>query len=259
MSVYIPTPKHPLAHAKPPRLGVNIDHVATLRNARGVPYPSPYEAALMCQSAGCDGITLHLREDRRHIVDADVSAICRGLDVPINLEMAATKEMCNIAISARPTWVCLVPERRNEVTTEGGLDVKRADLSDFIARLQHAGIRVSLFIDPDTHAIARAIALGADAIELHTGAYANAHLAKDATATAFELGRIKRAVAFALSKHPTFLVNAGHGLTKDNVAPIAQIPGIYELNIGHALIGDAVFCGLTGAVNAMRIAMGHDT
>lgn len=238
-----------------PLLGVNIDHVATLRNARGAPYPCPVAAALACEAAGADGITLHLREDRRHIKDADVYAMKDAIKTRMNLEMAVTDEMLAIAMDVQPYWVCLVPEKREEVTTEGGLDViNNAKLPKFIKDLQSVGIKVSLFIDPDTAQIAKAMALGADAIELHTGAYAEHWLAGDKAATDAELTRIEMATAFALSKRPDFIVNAGHGLTVENVAPIAQIDGIYELNIGHALVADALFVGFDQAVKNMKAA-----
>ncbi len=241
------------------RLGVNIDHIATLRNARGVSYPCPIQGALICEQAGADGITLHLREDRRHIKDADVYAMKQAISVPMNLEIAATDEMLAIACDVRPEWVCIVPEKRTEITTEGGLDViNNSQLPTFIKTLQACGIKVSLFIDPDSAQIAKSIALGADAIELHTGAYAECWLDKDEQAIAREYNRLVQAVAFALSKHPNFLVNAGHGLTQENVAPIAQITGIYELNIGHAIVADSVFLGLTAAVTAMRQAFDGD-
>lgn len=236
-----------------PRLGVNIDHIATLRNARGVDYPCPIKGAVVCEKAGADGITLHLREDRRHIKDADVYAIKQAIGIAMNLEMAVTDEMLAIACDVRPAWVCLVPEKRAEITTEGGLDViNNAKLPKFIKDLQAHGIKVSLFIDPNTAQIAKAIELQADAIELHTGAYAEAWLDSDKEKIANELGRVKQGVAFALSQNPKFIVNAGHGLTLDNVAPIAQIDGIYELNIGHSIIADSVFVGLDRAVKAMR-------
>ena len=240
-----------------PLLGVNIDHVATLRQARGVDYPSPLAAALLCEQAGADGITVHLREDRRHIQDADVYAIAQQLTTRLNFEMAATAEMLAIACEVQPFWVCLVPEKRAELTTEGGLDVagQRAWLSDYIHKLQAAGIKVSLFIDPDESQISAAVACHADAIELHTGTYATAGLSQDNAAQALELQRIIDAVAFAKQANPQLLVNAGHGLTRDNVHAIAQIDGIYELNIGHALIADAVFVGLEKAVTLMKAAM----
>lgn len=242
---------------KTPRLGVNIDHIATLRNARGVDYPCPVKGAVVCEQAGADGITLHLREDRRHIKDADVYAMKKAIGIPMNLEMAVTDEMLAIACDVRPQWVCLVPEKRQEVTTEGGLDVINNDkLPNFIKDLQNVGIKVSLFIDPDTAQIDRAIELGADAIEIHTGAYAERCLENNQDKIAHELDRVKKGVAFALSKHPSFLVNAGHGLTVDNVAPIAQIDGIHELNIGHSIIADGVFVGLDRAVQDMKQAFG---
>lgn len=258
---------------KLPRLGVNIDHIATLRNARGVDYPCPVQGAVVCEQAGADGITLHLREDRRHIKDADVYAIKQAISVPMNLEMAVTDEMLTIATDVRPDWVCLVPEKRAEVTTEGGLDVINHDkLPSFINQLQSAGIKVSLFIDPDVAQIERAIALGADAIELHTGAYAEQWLSYEQSVCQIdpsnhaslnknplhdncvknELMRIQKAVAHA--KKSTLLINAGHGLTLNNVAPIAQIEGIHELNIGHSIIADAIFYGLDKAVVRMRQA-----
>lgn len=242
---------------KTPRLGVNIDHIATLRNARGVDYPCPVKGAVVCEQAGADSITLHLREDRRHVKDADVYAMKEAIGIPMNLEMAVTDEMLAIACDVRPQWVCLVPEKRQEVTTEGGLDVINNDkLPSFIKDLQNLGIKVSLFIDPDTAQIDRAIELGADAIEIHTGAYAECCLENDKEKISHELDRVKMAVAFALSKKPNFLVNAGHGLTVDNVAPIAQIDGIHELNIGHSIIADSVFVGLDKAVCDMRRAFG---
>ncbi|WP_114800419.1 pyridoxine 5'-phosphate synthase [Moraxella canis] len=237
-----------------PLLGVNIDHIATLRNARGVDYPCPIEGALICEQAGASGITLHLREDRRHIRDADVYEMAQRLKTRMNLEMAVTDEMLGIALKVRPAWVCLVPEKRQELTTEGGLDVVNLpNFQAFIHSLQQAGIRVSLFIDPDLHQIDAAIALGADAIELHTGTYAHATLKNDQAKIDHELKRIKQAAAYAQA-NSALLVNAGHGLTRDNVAAIAQIDGIHELNIGHALIADAVFMGLESAVKAMKAA-----
>ena len=238
-----------------PLLGVNIDHVATLRNARGVHYPCPIEAALICEQAGADGITLHLREDRRHIKDADVYAMKDKLKTRMNLEMAVTDEMLAIAIDVKPTWVCLVPEKRQELTTEGGLDVANLlELPQFIKKLHSAGILVSLFIDPDVHQIDAAISCGADAIELHTGAYAHADIDEDVQAFNHELNRIREAVEYTKSKTNSMLINAGHGLTRGNVANIAQIDGIHELNIGHSIIADAVFMGLDRAVKEMRAA-----
>lgn len=240
-----------------PLLGVNIDHVATLRQARGVHYPSPLDAALLCEKAGADGITLHLREDRRHIQDSDVYEMAGQLATRMNLEMAATSEMLEIACNVKPFWVCLVPEKRAELTTEGGLDVagQMAWLTDYVEKLQAAGIKVSLFIDPDEKQISAAIDCAADAIELHTGAYAEASLVGDSDVQDMELTRIKQAVAIAQRMNNKLLINAGHGLTRDNVQAIAQIDGIYELNIGHALIADAVFVGLEQAVIMMKAAM----
>lgn len=243
--------------SKRPLLGVNIDHVATLRQARGVSYPSPLDAALLCEQAGADGITIHLREDRRHIQDSDVYEIAEQLTTRMNLEMAATTEMLTIACKVKPFWICLVPEKRAELTTEGGLDVlgQVTWLTDYIDKLQAVGIKVSLFIDPDDTQIAAAIACGADAIELHTGAYAEAGLAGNMDVQDAELKRIEQAVASAQRMNHKLLINAGHGLTQDNVSAIAQIDGIYELNIGHALIADAVFVGLEQAVIMMKNAM----
>lgn len=242
---------------KKPLLGVNIDHVATLRQARGVSYPSPLAAALLCEKAGADGITIHLREDRRHIQDADVYEIAEQLTTRMNLEMAATTEMLEIACRVKPYWVCLVPEKRAELTTEGGLDVagQLTWLTDYVKKLQAEGIKVSLFIDPEDKQIAAAVSCGADAIELHTGAYAEAGLSGNAEKENNELTRIKHAVHSAQSANNNLLINAGHGLTRDNVNAIAKIDGIYELNIGHALIADAVFVGLEQAVMRMKSAM----
>lgn len=240
------------------RLGVNIDHIATLRNARGVDYPCPILGAQICEQAGANGITLHLREDRRHIKDSDVYAIKNAIGIPMNLEMALTDEMLAIACDVKPDWVCLVPEKRTEITTEGGLDValmisQQGDyLPNFIQTLQNKGIKVSLFIDPDCQQIDQSIWAGANAIELHTGAYANYHLSQNTQKTLDELDRIRQCVRHAKTQSPTLIVNAGHGLTLDNVAPIAQINGIYELNIGHSIIADSVFVGLDKAVKQMR-------
>ena len=242
---------------KTPLLGVNVDHVATLRQARGVSYPSPLVAALLCEKAGADGITIHLREDRRHIQDADVYEMAGQLATRMNLEMAATTEMLAIACEVKPYWVCLVPEKRAELTTEGGLDVSgQLDLlKDYVSKLQTAGIKVSLFIDPENKQIEAAVTCGADAIELHTGSYAEAGLAGDVDKVSVELERIKNAVIIAKKMDSKLLVNAGHGLTRDNVNAIAQIDGIYELNIGHALIADALFMGMEQAVIMMKAAM----
>ena len=240
-----------------PLLGVNVDHVATLRQARGVSYPSPLVAALLCEKAGADGITIHLREDRRHIQDADVYEMAGQLATRMNLEMAATTEMLEIACQVKPYWVCLVPEKRAELTTEGGLDVSgQLDLlKDYVSKLQTAGIKVSLFIDPENKQIEAAVTCGADAIELHTGSYAEAGLAGDVDKVSVELERIKNAVIIAKKMDSKLLVNAGHGLTRDNVNAIAQIDGIYELNIGHALIADALFVGMEQAVIMMKTVM----
>ena len=225
------------------RLGVNIDHVATLRNARGGSFPDPVEAARIALEAGADGITLHLREDRRHIRDDDLARMCAAIAAPINLEMAATEEMLGIAIAARPHAACIVPERREEVTTEGGLDAagQSAALRPIVARLATAGIRVSLFIDPDERQLAAAAELGAPVVELHTGAYAQDRPG--------ELDRLaaaaSRAAALGLECH------AGHGLTYTNVAAVAALPGVAELNIGHFLIGAALFEGLAASVRRM--------
>lgn len=239
-----------------PLLGVNIDHIATLRQARGVAYPDPVAGALLCEQAGADGITLHLREDRRHIQDDDVYRLAKVMTTRMNLEMAVTDEMLSIACDVKPAWVCLVPEKRQELTTEGGLDViaNAEKIGDFIRQLQQNGTKVSLFIDPNTAQIDRSIALQADAIEIHTGKYAEVWLENHQENINDELQKIQQAVAYAKQKNPQLLVNAGHGLTRDNVAPIAQIDGIHELNIGHAIIADSVFMGLENAVKSMREA-----
>ena len=230
-------------------LGVNIDHVATLRNARGTRYPSPLEAALVAETHGADLITLHLREDRRHIKDADVFAIKQAIRTRMNLEMALTTEMLDNALQVQPEDVCIVPEKRQEVTTEGGLDVlaQQQTVAEFTQRLNTAGIRVSLFIDADEQQIKAARDVGAQAIELHTGAYADAtsHAARQN-----ELLRLEEAAYFA--SELGLVVNAGHGLTIHNVAPVARILPIRELNIGHALIAPAVFLGLPEAIRQMK-------
>ncbi|ODU20656.1 MAG: pyridoxine 5'-phosphate synthase [Sphingomonas sp. SCN 67-18] len=231
------------------RLGVNIDHVATIRNARGVGYPDPVRAALIAVDAGADGITAHLREDRRHITDDDIERLMATLTVPLNLEMAATEEMLGIALRHRPHAVCLVPERREEVTTEGGLDVAGQfdHLAPFVARLGEAGIRVSLFIEPSARQIDAAIRLKAPVVEFHTGRYA------DLGADPDEVRRVSDAAALA-SKNG-IESHAGHGLTFANVAPIAAIPQLAELNIGHFLIGEAIFTGLAASIGRMRALM----
>lgn len=243
-----------------PLLGVNIDHIATLRQARGVAYPDPVAGALLCEQAGADGITLHLREDRRHIQDDDVYRLAKLLKTRMNLEMAVTDEMLAIALDVKPAWVCLVPEKRQELTTEGGLDVigNSDKISCFIKQLQQNGTQVSLFIDPSIDQINKSIELGANAIEIHTGAYAEFYLENNQQKIDNEVNRIKQAVAHVKAKNPQLLVNAGHGLTRDNVAIIAQIDGIHELNIGHAIIADSVFMGLDNAVKAMRQAFDNE-
>lgn len=240
---------HP--HAAGIDLGVNIDHVATLRNARGTQYPDPLQAALLAEQAGADVITLHLREDRRHIKDADVEAIRPRLTTRMNLESAVTEEMLDIACRINPQDVCLVPERRNEVTTEGGLDVVRYFdvVSAACKRLAAQGIRVSLFIDADAEQIKASAEAGAPVIELHTGRYAD--LEGDAQLN--ELERIKRAVQAGITHG--LKVNAGHGLHYTNVQTIAAIPDITELNIGHAIVAQAIFVGWENAVRDMKAAM----
>jgi pyridoxine 5-phosphate synthase len=233
-------------------LGVNIDHVATIRQARRTPYPDVVAAAAAAERGGADGITVHLREDRRHIQDADVEALQRTVRTKLNLEMAATAEMVRIACRVRPRDACLVPERREELTTEGGLDVagQLDAVGTAVRELRAAGIRVSLFIDSDPQQIEAAHRLGADAVELHTGTYADA---ADASARQRELERIitgtKQAHAAGL------IVNAGHGLTLENVGPIAALPEIHELNIGHSIVARAVFVGLEQAVREIKVAM----
>ncbi|MDB5669828.1 MAG: pyridoxine 5-phosphate synthase [Alphaproteobacteria bacterium] len=233
------------------RLGVNIDHVATIRNARGDSYPDPVRAALLAAEAGADGITAHLREDRRHITDDDIARLSEGLSIPLNLEMAATDEMLAIALRHRPRAACIVPEKREEITTEGGLDAARHHnhLAHYVDELGQAGIRVSLFIEPDPAQIEAAIRLGAPVVELHTGRYA--HL--DGEARAVELRRLADAAALAVKNG--IEPHAGHGLTFDNVVPVAAIPQFRELNIGHFLIGEAIFSGLGDTVRRMRALM----
>jgi pyridoxine 5-phosphate synthase len=229
------------------RLGVNIDHVATVRNARGGNHPDPVAAAVAAVAAGADGITLHLREDRRHIRDADLERMMAEVSAPVNLEMAATEEMVRIACRARPHAVCLVPERRAEVTTEGGLSVAGQDkiLRPVVRTLSDAGIRVSLFIDPDPRQLEASAAIGAAVVELHTGAYAEGHVG--------ELERL--ATAAALTAQLGLECHAGHGLTYDNVGPVAALPQVMELNIGHFLIGQAIFDGLPAVIARMRALM----
>jgi len=234
------------------RLGVNIDHVATLRQARRTRYPSLTEAAACCEEAGAHSITVHLREDRRHIQDADVYALRKTLTTRMNLELANTPEIIAIALDVKPDEVCMVPERRAELTTEGGLDVagQRDALAPVVARLRDAGIIVSLFIAPDLRQVEASAALGAPYVELHTGTYAEA----SGTAHAHELGRLIAAANRA--RELGLRVNAGHGLTRGNVRPILTIPGLDTLNIGHSIICDALFTGLGQAVREMRRELG---
>ncbi|KHN49964.1 pyridoxine 5'-phosphate synthase [Pectobacterium fontis] len=233
-------------------LGVNIDHIATLRNARGTAYPDPVQAAFVAEQAGADGITVHLREDRRHITDRDVRILRETLETRMNLEMAVTEEMLNIACEVKPHFCCLVPEKRQEVTTEGGLDVagQQEKIDNAVARLSQANILVSLFIDADKRQIDAAVASGAPYIEIHTGAYADA---PDDETRQHEFERIRDAATYAAAKG--LKVNAGHGLTYHNVQPIATLPEMHELNIGHAIIGRAVMSGLKDAVAEMKRLM----
>ncbi len=237
------------------RLGVNIDHVATIRNARGGLHPDPIRAALAAVKAGADGITAHLREDRRHISDGDIERLKRKIALPLNLEMAASDEMLKVALNHRPHACCLVPERRKELTTEGGLDVAGAigDIEAVVSQLRDAGIRVSLFIDSEPAQIEAAQKVGAHVVELHTGAYCDAALSGDNSATSGELERIASAAESAAAAG--LEVHAGHGLTFDTVAPVATMPQIVELNIGHFLIGEAIFGGLDSSIRRMRALM----
>ena len=237
------------------RLGVNIDHVATVRNARGSLWPDPLRAALLAEAAGADGITAHLREDRRHIRDADIEALVAGIGLPLNFECAATPEMQAIALRLKPHAVCIVPEKRTERTTEGGLDVASDQnrLADFLAPLRDAGSRVSMFIAHDPKQIEASARIGAAVVELHTGHYSDLHADGHFDAAEAELNALRRGAAFA---HSLGLeVHAGHGLTYENVAPIAAIPEVMELNIGHFLIGEAIFTGLEEAIIEMRRRM----
>ncbi len=233
----------------PLRLGVNIDHVATIRNARGGAHPEPLRALRIVEEAGGDGITVHLREDRRHIRDADLDTLMAGTALPINLEMAATEEMVAIALRHRPHAACIVPERREERTTEGGLDAagQHNHLAPLVGRLLEAGIRVSLFVEPDPRQIDAALRLRVPVVELHTGKYAHG----DADGT--ELRRLSDAAALCVKNG--IEPHAGHGLTFDNVAAIAALPQIAELNIGHFLIGEAIFIGLDASIRRMKAAM----
>ncbi|MDO5643348.1 MAG: pyridoxine 5'-phosphate synthase [Paracoccus sp. (in: a-proteobacteria)] len=237
------------------RLGVNIDHVATIRNARGTPWPDPLRAAKLVEDAGADGITAHLREDRRHITDADIDALMAGLRLPLNLEMAATAEMQTIALRHRPHAICLVPEKREERTTEGGLDVAGNDsaLGHYIAPLRDAGCRVSMFIGHQPEQIRASARIGAAVVELHTGAYSDFDTEGRIRERDAELAAIREGAALAASLG--LEVHAGHGLTFDNVGPIAAIPQLTELNIGHFLIAESVFIGLDQAIRQMRAAM----
>jgi pyridoxine 5-phosphate synthase len=237
------------------RLGVNIDHVATVRNARGGAYPDPLRAAKLSEEAGADGITAHLREDRRHISDADIDGLMEVLTVPLNFEMAATREMQAIALRHKPHAVCIVPEKREERTTEGGLEVAREEnsIAHFIAPLRDAGCRVSIFIAPDRRQIEAAHRIGAQVIELHTGAYCDLHAEGNISARDSELQKLTEMSSLARSLG--LEVHAGHGLTYDTVSPIAQLPEVIELNIGHFIIGEAIFRGLTPAIAEMRRLM----
>ncbi|WP_170398674.1 pyridoxine 5'-phosphate synthase [Ruegeria arenilitoris] len=237
------------------RLGVNIDHVATVRNARGGAYPDPLRAAKLAEEAGADGITAHLREDRRHISDADIDGLMEVLSVPLNFEMAATPEMQQIALRHKPHAVCIVPEKREERTTEGGLEVAREEnkLAHYIAPLRKAGCRVSIFIAADQRQIEAAHRIGAEVIELHTGAYCDAHAEGRMDEATREMESLREMSAYA---HSLGLeVHAGHGLTYDTVQPIAAFPEVRELNIGHFLIGESIFRGLPPAIAEMRRLM----
>lgn len=251
----MPPAQHPVTPIGPLRLGVNIDHVATVRNARGSAYPDPVRAAKLAEEAGADGITAHLREDRRHISDTDIDRLMAELSLPLNLEMAATEEMQAIALRHRPHAVCIVPEKREERTTEGGLEVAREEnrLAHFIAPLRDAGCRVSIFIAADAAQIEAAARIGAAVVELHTGSYCDLHAEGRFDERDAELARLGDMAAFA---HALGLeVHAGHGLTYDTVAPVAAFPEVMELNIGHFLIGEAIFRGLAPAIAEMRRLM----
>ena len=237
------------------RLGVNIDHVATVRNARGSAWPDPLRAALLAEAAGADGITAHLREDRRHIRDADMDALMAGIGIPLNFECAATDEMQSIILRLTPHAVCLVPERREERTTEGGLDVAgdEARLRDYITPLREAGCRVSMFIGHAPRQIEASARIGAAVVELHTGHYSDLHAEGRLAEADAELAALREGARLAASLG--LEVHAGHGLTYDNVAPVAAIPDVRELNIGHFLIGEAIYLGLGPAIEEMRRRM----
>jgi pyridoxine 5-phosphate synthase len=242
---------HSLSPRAPIALGVNVDHVATVRNARRARHPDPVHAALVCEQAGADSITMHLRGDRRHIVDGDAESFLLRTQTRLNLEMGVTAEMIAIAVRLKPSDCCLVPENRDEITTEGGLDVRRqpAPVAEAIAALAPLGIRVSLFIDPEEGQVDAAVAAGAPVIELHTGAYANA----SGGTRARELERLRSAARHAAMHGLT--VHAGHGLDYQNVGPVAALSEIVELNIGHAIVARALFCGLPQAVRDMKALM----
>lgn len=244
-----------VASVQPLRLGVNIDHVATIRNARGGEHPDPVRAAHVAAAAGADGITAHLREDRRHIRDRDIAMLMSEIGLPLNLEMAATEEMLRIALHYKPHASCIVPERREEVTTEGGLDAasQHNQLQPFVSRLSDAGIRVSLFINADQRQFDAAKSLGAPVVELHTGAYCEAWLKGHNAQFQAELERLTTAATYGASLG--LEVHAGHGLTFDTVAPVASILEFAELNIGHFLIGEAIFGGLDSTIKRMRTMM----
>jgi len=238
------------------RLGVNVDHVATVRNARGGRHPDPVRAARLAAQAGCDGITAHLREDRRHISDDDIARLVKEIDLPLNFEMAATEEMLAIALKHRPHAACLVPERREERTTEGGLDAagQHNHLVPFVRQLREAGIRVSLFIEADPRQLAAARDLGAPVVELHTGAYCE-HWLDDPKGRETERHLEKLRAGAAEAARLGLECHAGHGLTFDTVTPVAAIPTVAELNIGHFLVGEAIFGGLESAIRRMRALM----
>lgn len=252
MSVTVPPSSRRLPPPPAPiRFGINVDHVATIRQARGTSYPDPVEASLIAASAGADSITVHLREDRRHIQDDDVQRLIPRSPVPVNLEMAVTEEMLAFACEVRPRYACLVPERREELTTEGGLDVagQRAQISAACRRLSDAGIQVALFIDPEPQQLAAARKTGAPHLEIHTGRYAESRGRRRSA-------ELERIASFARSAaRAGFEVHAGHGLTLDNVGPIARVPEIVELNIGHSIIARALFVGFPAAVAEMKRAM----